>query len=46
MINRVDYVDLGLSCADLCKALDRGINKRRVDQPSQSVLAAIEQLTT
>ena len=46
MINEEDHVELGLSCVDVCKALDRGMNRSRVDQPSQFVLRAIEQLTT
>jgi len=46
MINEADYVDLGLACADVCKALDRGMRGRRVNELSQSVLEAIEQLTT
>jgi hypothetical protein len=25
MANEQDYVDLGLNCADVCKALDRGL---------------------
>lgn len=45
MINEVDYVDIGLACADVCRALDRGMNGRRMDQLSQSVLEAIGQLT-
>jgi hypothetical protein len=45
MINQVGYVKLGLACADACKALDQGTNRSRVDQPGQSVLRAIEQLT-
>jgi len=45
MVGEEEYVKLGLSCADVCKALDRGINGRRVDQPSQSILRTIEQLT-
>lgn len=45
MINEVDYVDLGLACADACKALEGVVNKRRVDRLSQSVLRAITQLT-
>jgi hypothetical protein len=45
MINKVVYVELGLSCADICKALGRVTNRSRVDQPSQSVLGAIEQFT-
>ena len=46
MINEADYIDPGLACADVCRALDRGMNGRRVDELSQSVLEAIEQLTT
>ena len=45
MINKTDYVDLGLACADVCQALDRGMNGRRVDELSQSVFKAIAQLT-
>ena len=46
MINEADYVDLGLACADVCRALDRGMHGRRVDEIGQSVFEAIEQLTT
>ena len=46
MINKTDYVELGLACADVCRALDRGMNGRRLDQLSQSVLKAMGQLTT
>jgi len=46
MFNQVDYVELGLTCADVCQALSRGTDGRRVDQLSGSVLNAIEQLTT
>jgi hypothetical protein len=46
MINKEDCVDLGLSCADVCRALDRGLKGRRLDELSQSVLEAIQQLTT
>ena len=45
MANEPDYVDLGLSCADLCQALDRGLKGRRSDELSLSVLEAIERLT-
>ena len=45
MMNEVAYVELGLSCAEVCEALDRGTNRRRVDQPSRSILRAIGQLT-
>ena len=46
MINKEDYVDLGLACADACRALERGLNGRRADELSRSVFEAIEQLTT
>jgi len=46
MINELDYIELGLSCADICTALDWGLNGRRVDELSQSVFVAIQQLTT
>ena len=46
MANRTDYVELGLACAEVCNALDRGMNGRRMDELSQSVFEAIEQLTT
>ena len=45
MINKADYVELGLACADVCKALDRGMKGRRVDALSRPVHDAIEQLT-
>ena len=28
MANRTNYVELGLACAEVCKALDRGMNGR------------------
>ena len=46
MLNKSDYVELGLACADVCKALERGMNGRRVDELSQSVHEATEQLAT
>jgi hypothetical protein len=46
MMNKTDYVELGLACADVCKALDRGMKGRRTDELNQPVLEAIEQLTT
>jgi hypothetical protein len=45
-MNKTDYVDLGLACADVCKVLDRGMKGRRADELSQPVLEAIEQLTS
>ena len=44
--NKEDYIGLGLECADICQALDRGLNGRRLDELSQSVLGAIGHLTT
>ena len=46
MADEEDYVNLGRSCADVCKALERGLEGRRPDELSPSVLGAIEQLTT
>ena len=46
MANKVDYVELGLACADVCGALDRGMNGKKLDDLSQSVRNAINQLTT
>ena len=46
MTNKIDYVELGLTCADVCKALERGTSGRRADELSQPVFEAIEQLTT
>ena len=45
MVNEMDYVDLGLACADVCRALDRGMGVRRAEDLSQSVFGAIGQLT-
>jgi len=46
MINREDYVELGLTCADACTALDRGLNGKRLNDLGNSVREAVEQLTT
>ena len=46
MVNELDYVDLGLFCADICRALDRGMNGKKLKDLSQSVCDAINQLTT
>ena len=45
MANELAYVELGLSCAHACKALGRGVEGRRMDDLSRSVLEAIGQLT-
>ena len=44
MVDEVDCVGLGLACADVCIALDRGMKGRGANEFSQSVLKAIEQL--
>ena len=46
MANEQDYVDLGLSCADICKALERGMGGKKLGDLSESVCDAINQLTT
>ena len=46
MANEQDYVDLGLSCADICKALKRGMDGRSLDDLNKSVRDALNQLTT
>ena len=46
LIDKADYVELGLICADVCEALNLGMGRRRADQLSQSVPQAIEKLAT
>jgi len=46
MINQVDYVELGLACAGVCTALDRGLRGKRLSDLNNSVCEAINQLTT
>jgi len=46
MVSKVDYVELGLTCADVCEALDLGMDRRQADGLNHSVLEAIEKLTT
>ena len=45
MSNDRDYVDVGLCCADVRQVLDRGLNGRRLDELSPSVLSAIRNLS-
>ena len=45
MANEEDYVDLALTCASVCTALDRGLSGKRLSDLSESVCEAIEQLT-
>ena len=46
MIDEVDYVELGLFCAEICAALDRGLNGRPLKDLNNSVCEATTQLTT
>ena len=46
MINEEDYVHIGLNCADICTALDRETNGKKLGDLRQSVHEAINQLTT
>ena len=43
--NGLDLIELGLYCADICRALDRGLNGKELSDLSQSVCEAINQLT-
>jgi len=45
MANKLDYVELGIACADVCGTLDRGMIGRQLDELSRSVSEAIERLT-
>jgi len=45
MINKLEYVELGLVCADICRALDRGMDGKKPDDLNQSACDAINQLT-
>ena len=44
MVNKQDYVDLGLSCANICKALERGMDGRELNELSKSMREAITEL--
>jgi len=46
MMNQMDYIELGLACADVCTALDRGLDGKRLNELNNSVCEAIKQLTT
>ncbi|KAF9781744.1 hypothetical protein BJ322DRAFT_1220508 [Thelephora terrestris] len=40
-----DYMDLGRSCVDVCRALERGLEGSQPDEVSPSILEAIKHLT-
>ena len=44
MDHKDDYIVLGLSCAEVCGALDRGLNGKRSDKLSEPVQKAVEKL--
>lgn len=46
MVNDVEYVELGLACAEVCDALHRGTNGSEVVQLNQPALKAVKQLIT
>ena len=46
MVNQIDYVELGLACAEVCTALDRGLSGKRLSDLNDAVYEAIKQLTT
>lgn len=45
MVNQTDYVELGLACAEVCNALDRGLSGKKLDELNKSVREAIKHLT-
>ncbi|KAF9792078.1 hypothetical protein BJ322DRAFT_1215331 [Thelephora terrestris] len=46
MFNQQGYIELGLNCAEICGALDRGTKGKRTKDISRPVHEAINQLTT
>ena len=46
MGNKDDYVDLGLSCAEVCKVLERGLKGRKSEDLDEIVVEAIDRLKT
>ena len=45
MADEQDYIDLGLSCADICKTLKR-TNGKASDNLNRSVCGAVNRFTT
>ena len=46
MANKQEYVELGLSCAKTCKALERGMGGRKLSELSKPMQEAISELKT
>ena len=44
MANKQGYVDIGLSCVDIYKALRRGMDGKGLDELSEPVREAIDEL--
>ena len=44
-MNELDYTELGLLCADICRVLDRGTNGKKPGELGQSAYGAIDQLS-
>ena len=44
MGNKDDYVDLGLSCAEVCKVLERGLKGTKSEDLDETVVEAIDRL--
>lgn len=44
MVNKADYVALGLTCADICAALDQGMDGKQLSDLNQPLREAIERL--
>ena len=44
MVDEQDWVDLGLSCANICQALDQGVAGKRPDELSRPVYDTINLL--
>ena len=45
-MDEAEYVELGLACADVCTALNRGLNERQLKDLSGYMCETIAQLTT
>ena len=44
-VNELEFVELGLFCADICRTLDQGTNGRSSDELNPSIHGAINLLT-
>ena len=44
MGNKDDYINMGLSCAEVCRVLNQGLEEMEPDEPSKTVADAIGRL--